>query len=406
MEQLDSARLPGRRRRTQLASVAVAGALAATMTLTACSSSKGGTGAGGGTGNTQTGKQSPQQAVFTALDNVGKQSGVRLTLSLPLSVSQIQDLNKSTSSTTMPAAEAQALSTGSIFFSVSTGQGEALDSKQASSDKANSIDLGLNISGNTPIEIRYTNQALYIHAQIAQLLSDVGQSNNASAAKVASTLQAADQYVPGLGALGQGKWVEISKQSLQSLSPYLKQLQQQAQQQTGGSTPTTLSQSELKSIFGQLAADFRSAAQANMTVAQMGNSGGRTEYSATINASGFATTILPKLQQDLASIPGFGSISSSQIAKAQQSIKPGQSAVLNLYVSDNKLSEADLDVTQFMKTNKPSYAVPVRLAIDNPGTISAPSGAVQLDLSKLPTLLQGLLGGGLGSSSSSASTSG
>ncbi|HET6963280.1 MAG TPA: hypothetical protein VFH58_00820 [Acidimicrobiales bacterium] len=400
MEKLDPARMPSRRLGMRLTSVATAGALAATLGLAACSSSKGkASGGGGGTGNTQTGKESPQQAVTTAFGNVGKESGVRLTFSLPLSVDQIQQLNKSTSSTTMPPAAAEALSSGSIFFSVSTGHGEALNSQQAATDKDNSVDLGFTVKGNTPVEIRYVGQALYIHADIAQVLSDVGQANNASAAKVGSTLQQADQFVPGLGALGQGKWVELSKQSIQSLQPYLKQLQQQAQQSTGSTSETTLSQAQIRSVLGKLEADLRTAINGNVTFASLGNSNGRTEYSATANVSGFANSILPLIQRDLSSLPGFGSMTSNDISKAQKSIPPGQTAVVNLYVSNNKLSEADLDVTQFMKTNKPSFPVPVRMAVDNPGQIAAPPGATQLDLSKLPTLLQGLMGG-LGSKTS------
>lgn len=401
MEQLDRPGMPSRRRGMRLVSVATAGAVAATLSLAACSSSKS-SGSPGGTGNTQTGSKSPQQAVYTAFGNVGKESGVRLTLSLPLSASQIQELGKSSSSPTMPPAEAQAISSGSIFLSVATGHGEALGSQQAAGDKDNSVDLGLTINGNTPLELRYVGQALYLHAQIAQLLSDVGQSNNASASKVGSMLQMADQYVPGLAALGQGKWVELSKQSLAALQPYLKQLEQQGQRPGGSSTATTVSQAQIRSTLTKLEADLKAAANGHVTYADLGHANGRTEYSATVDVSGFANSILPLLQRDLSGLPGVGSITSNDIAKAQRSIPPGQTAVADLYVSNNKLSEADLDVSQFMKKNKPSFAVPLRLAIDNPGQIAAPPGAVPLNLSKLPTLLQGLLGG-LGASPTNSS---
>src|SRR5262249_30767910 len=158
----------------------------------------------------------PKQAVGQSVGSLPDQSSLSVRVSLGLTEAQVQQLASKEGGSGMSATQAKALSQGSIFFDIQTGHGEKLSSAQTQTDSANKYDFGLQIGSDVPIEVRYLDQNLYVRAQVSELLSDVGSSTNADS--VQSSLQQADQFVPGLAALGKGDWVEVSHASLQSLS--------------------------------------------------------------------------------------------------------------------------------------------------------------------------------------------
>ncbi|MDE3204205.1 MAG: hypothetical protein KGQ66_08265 [Acidobacteriota bacterium] len=361
-------------------SAVTAGALVATFGLAACGANKS---AGGNT----TSSQSPQQAVQSAVTKLGSQSSLELAFSLPITQSQAEQLHSANSKGPTPA-EAQALTTGQFFVTEATGHGEALDSPQAATDQLNSVDVGLSFgTNNTPLELRYVAQNLFLRVQVSQLLSDVGQPSSAAASRFTSGLNQISSYVPGLGDLAQGKWVEVSHASLQPLEGLLKQSQ--------ASGSSSLSQTQMRTLRN----DVLSSIQANSAVSSLAPSNGRDGYSVTVNVSGMLSTLVPQIQSTLSSLPGLGAQASNAFSKAKNAIPAGKSAVIDVYTSGGKLTEADLDLNQFAR-QKMSFPVPVRLTISSPGAPTAPAGATNLDLSKLPTLLGGLLGS-LGHSSSS-----
>jgi hypothetical protein len=377
------------RRSARVTTVLAAGALG-TLALAACSSgAKNGTGA---TGNTKTASESPAQAVTAALHELGNQSSLSVTLSLPITAAQAQQLGGKRGSSSLTPSELQALTSGSIFFDVATGGGEPLNSKQAQTDGKNSIDLGLTVKGNTPVEIKYVDQNLYARLQVSQLLTDIGENPSAGHG-FTSVLALAGQYIPGLSALGQGNWVEVSHQSLVALEPALKHLMQPAQSSGSNTSASTLNPQQTRSAVLKLVGDLESALKTNTTFTNGSNVSGRTEYTATVDVSAVANAAIPILERDLQAIPQIGSSISGKLGQAQSKIKPGMTASADLYVRSGKLSEVDVDVAQFATKDKPSFQVPLRLAFGNPGSISAPTGATQLDTSKLPLVLGGLLGG-------------
>ena len=369
----------------------LAGAIAvgAALTLAGCSSG----GHGSAAGNI-TSTMTPEQAVATAVKNLGDQSSVEMVFSLGLTAAQIQQLGGSSSGGSgsggsgPTAAEAQAISSGSIFITASTGHGEGLTSTAAQTDSQRSFDMGLTIGSDTPFEVRYVDQNLYLRAQIQKLLSDVGQSST-SASKFTSEVNSLNSFVPGLSSLAAGDWVEISHASLDSLGSTLKQAA------GSGSSVPSISVSQMVKLAGQLVG----ALKTNSTFTSLGSSGGRDEYSMTLNVSGFASNALSILQTFYSSIPVVGSKIGSTLSQAQSKIPAGLSAVTDLYVSGSRLSEADLDANQFK--HKYSFAIPVKVVFSSPGAPSSPSGATALDLSKLPSLLGNLLGG-LGKTSAGA----
>ncbi len=361
-------------------SAVTVGALVATFGLAACGANK-------SAGGRATSSQSPQQAVQSAVTKLGSQSSLELAFSLPITQSQAEQLHSANSKAPTPA-EAQALTTGQFFLTEATGHGEALDSPKALTDQLNSLDAGLSFgSNNTPLEFRYVAQNLFLRVQVQQLLSDVGQPSSGAASRFTKGLNQLSSYIPGLGDLAQGKWVEVSHASLLPLEGLLEQSQ--------ASGSSSLSQTQMRTLRNEVL----SSIQANSTASSLTPSNGRGGYSVTVNVSGMLTTLLPQLQSTISSLPGFSSQASKAFSKAKNAIPAGKSAVIDVYTSGGKLTEADLDLNQFAN-HKMSFPVPVRMAISSPGAPTAPSGATNLDLSKLPTLLGGLLGS-LGHSSSS-----
>lgn len=317
-------------------------------------------------------------AVSDAFSNLGKQSSLSLQFSLGVTPAQAQQLDKSITS-----QQAQAILTGSVFLDVQTGHGEALDSTQAQTDSDSTFDAGLQIGSSTPVELRYVAQNIYAKADISSVVSTLGLPDS-DAAKVQSALQSADAYVPGLSALGQGQWVEISHASLQPFLDLLKG-----------------SGSQTSSSINKLGSDLAAAFKSNTTFKDAGTSGGRTHYQMITAIQPFVQQAVTALSSDLTSLPGGSAIAGklfSALSKDVTKIPANLTTTVDLYVQNNQAQEIDFDLNQF--ENKYAFPVPLKLVIGSWTGTTAPSGATPLDLSKLPQLLGGLVGKlGLGSTS-------
>ncbi len=342
-------------------------------------------------------KLTTKQAVGNSLSTLQDQSSISLAFSVGLTPSQITQLADAHGGSGIPPQVAQTLSESSIVLSFATGSGEELKSKQTEKDHSDRVDFGLKIGSSMPVEIRYVGQALYARVQLTQLLSDFGQGPS-TAAGLQSALQKGNQYVPGLDALGQGKWVSVTKASLAPLLAIFKQLESSA---LGKSSVSQYRTSAL-----QLVGDLKTAFRDNATYTNAGTSGGRTKYDVSVALQSLIQQAGTALQTFMGSLPGVGNkISNADISKAASHV-PSQ-AQLQLYVKNNRAEEVDVDINQFLPAkDKAPFQIPVRLVIGQPGTISAPSGATQLDLSKIGTLISGMLGGlASGGFSSSSGTS-
>ncbi len=381
-------------RGTRARSVIIIGTVTATLGLTACSSSgaKGGAGSSG-PANAVTSNQPPQQAVASAVSQVGSQSDIKLSLSLDLTQAQAEAI-KDGNGKTPSKAQAHALSTGSFFATVATGNGEAFDSTQARTDPRNSYALGLTFGGDTPVEFRYVDQNIYLHLDAQKLMTDVGEPAS-TAGKITSELSQLNSFVPGMTALAQGQWVEITQAALQPLSAQLKQLGTSAA--GGSSTPNSAA---IGSQVLKLRTEVLAAIQANSAVAGLSTQRGQDEYRVTVNVSNMISTLVPEIQSTLSSIPGFGSQASSAFDKIKAQVPAGKSAVIDVFVDHGGLTEADVDLNQF--NGKLGMPVPLQIKISSPRPVSAPPAPTQLDLSKLPLVLGGLLGS-LGKGSGGAS---
>lgn len=344
---------------------AVSGTAAAALALAACSSNP----------NSAISKLPPAQAVSQSVGGLTAQPAIEVRLSLGVTAAQAQQLSKSS------GPKAGALSQGTLFLVAASGHGENLDSSQAATDTSDSFDLGLQLPSGTPVELRYVGQALYLKADLPSLYRAMGQSPT-RAQQFQNTLDQADTYVPGLKALGQGQWVEASQQSLQSLNAILKQY-------LGGSASIDVS-GTLQKLLQQVQTSLLD----NATFQNLGNQGGRTEYAMTVKVRSFLNQLLPAVQNDVNGLipAGLGSRLTTPLGQEAGKVPARQTAVADLYVSGDKLQEADVDLTQFAGAHRPSFPVPLKAVFSTPSAVKAPAGAVPIDLSKLPSLLQGLMG--------------
>jgi len=327
-------------------------------------------------------KITTERAVSNSFGGLETQSGVSVKVSLGVTAAQLEQIATTLGgkSDTMTPQLATTLVDSSIDVDFATGHGENLNSKDARTDTANQFDFALQIGDASPVEIRYLDQTIYLHADIPTLLSDFGEPSS-DASSFQSDLQSANSYVPGITALGQGQWVSAQTAAFSSLLKDLKTA-------VPGLRPSSSSQ-----MLGQI----RSALKSNATFTNEGDHGGRTEYLVSVAAHNFVQQVESDLPSSLASLPGASDITKG-LTKLDTQIPAGQTVAFDLWVSNNRAQEIDLDLNQFK--HKFSFPVPLRIVLGSGTPVSAPQGATALDLSKISNLLGGFLGG-LGSSSSS-----
>jgi hypothetical protein len=374
MEHVAERAKPARSRTARAGWAIATAALATGLTLAACGSLSQSGAAG----------QTPQQDVTAAIAALGRQSSVTVRMSIPMTSAQARQLLDKDGATITPAM-AQAVSTGSVVLTERTGHGEAIDSDQAQADQANSYAVTVNVGADVPLDVRYVDQSLYVRMDASQLATDTGQSPS-QASRMQHGLAQANTFVPGLSALGQDKWVEASNSTLASLLPILKLAESEVP------NPADLAASATK-----LGADLGRAVSASSSFARTAGSGDGDGYSVTVDAHKLLTTAAPDIQSTLGSIPEIGASVTSAINKAESSIPAGQRVAVHVEVTNGVLHQVDMDLNQLTGSQKGGSPVPLRLVFSTPGTVSAPAGAVQLDFSKLPSLLQGLMGGSSGS---------
>ncbi|MGC8512771.1 MAG: hypothetical protein ACP5P1_07030 [Acidimicrobiales bacterium] len=323
---------------------------------------------------------SASSALAASIGALGNQSSVEARFSIDVTAKQAAEIAGKAGSASSASAMGKALSSGSIFFAEQSGNGEPLDSKTAASDSANSYDFGISFGSSTPVEVRYVGQALYLHLQASELAADLGEPASA-AAPVNSELVKLNAEVPGLATLASGGWVEISKSALSPLIGDLKSL---------GTSGSSAGPAKSISNLVNLRTSVLAAIKANSTVTSLGSTGGRQEYAVAVQAKALASSIDTTLNSASGMVPSVGN-KLGGLSKSLASIPSNLVVTIDAYTSAGKLAEADVDLDQFFTTNKPSFPVPLQMTITST-SITAPSGATELNLSNLPSLVGGLLG--------------
>jgi hypothetical protein len=323
-----------------------------------------------------------ERAAGDAFGQALAQPGLNLQISLGVTPNQLLQMNSDDhGSRRFTAQDASALAHTALVINVYPGHGESTDSKQFARDPNNQLELAVRVRGAQPVDVRDLGSTLYARADLPTLLADLGQPRGA-AARVQQALRQADQYLPGLAALGQGRWVSADSQEL---APLLK---------LGGLA--TANNSPNPAGAAALMQDLQSALDNNSSSVNLGKQGGRTEYRITLQAR----TILRQLSGDLSSLAGNTSIpgaSSFSSLMTQGLAKSPKTVTVQLWVKDNKVQELDLDVNQF--AHRYPFPVPVRVLIGPGSRVKAPASATPLQISGIAGLLGGL--DGLGGSSRS-----
>ena len=320
-------------------------------------------------------KVTPTQAVSKGFGGVVAQSGFNIKVSLGVTAQQLEQIATTLggSGSKLTPQIASTLTDTSIDVDFETGHGENIDSKQARTDRDDQFDFAVQIDGAAPLEIRYVDSTIYLHADLPTLLSDFGQPSSA-ATKFQSDLQSANSYVPGITALGQGQWVSAQTSAL---APLLKDVK------TGYSAASS-------TVSLKLVDQLRAALDANSTYVNEGTNGGRTEYAVTVAVHSFVQQAGADLSSSLSSLPDASDVTKGLTAM-ESKIPASQTAVFDLYVSNNRVQEIVIDLNQFK--HKFSFAVPLQIQFSSGSPVTIPQGATALNLSKLSSLLGGLLGG-------------
>lgn len=370
----------GVRRNPKVLRAAAALAVTGAVGLTACSS-------GGASHAT------PISSVQSAIQELGKQSSLQMSFSLPITPAQWDQVNSAGSGTgLLPQNLAKGLSQRSTFLIVQTGHGEAITSAEADTDAANAYAVGMNIGSNTPIDIRYVGQNLYVLCNIDQLANDYGLPASIHASIKQSLKQSLNRIlpiIPGLNALLDGRWVKIPHASVQQILSLLKATESR---QFGGSFRSVpQARQSVQRLMDQVATILKNGTDVN----QIGNTGGETHYTATLHINTVFSQLELPVEQFLSSLGSKASAARSLVksgwASQAAKIPPNTTAVVDLYTQSGDLAGVSIDVNQFATgKNKVSFPLPETLKFSSPPILSAPTGATPINLSNLPSILQQL----------------
>jgi hypothetical protein len=328
-------------RRTLTAIMATALAL---MLLAAC-------------GNSGNGGNTPQK-VQAALQNTAKQSGVQLTLSLQGSQSAFAD----NGSSTLTPAQEQAILNSQVVVTVQAAKGTSL----ANAGTGGELALGLSHEGTTLAEIRIVGSTLYAQIDLHALTSayDLDQGK---VAQFRSQLDKLGSQVGGLQALDSGKWVSIDIDLVDQFA------------ETLGVTLPSAPQLVAR-IVGAL---FNTLAQSN-SIQPIGSQ----QAQLTVNSQ----QLVSALAQAVSATPGMSSLNqqtNNLSQRAHDAVPANKSATVNVTVGGTIISNLELPLNQFDTNHQLNGQASANIAVARSRSVTAPSGAVPINLAQMIHALQG-----------------
>jgi len=288
--------------------------------------------------------------------------GLQITFSLGVSAAQLQHMVDSTGGS-LTAAQANALTTGSLVVDLHSRDGAPLSKlvgTSASGDEAE--DMALRIGADTPVEFREIGTTAYLRVQASQLLSDVGEAP-AGAASFQSTLNRADAFLPGLAALGQGRWVSTDLDALRKAVP------------AAGAAPDPAAMEQFRQAFG-------AAFAASTHWASDGTEAGRQHFTATVDVRPLVDALIDAEGRAAGTaVPGLAGQLSALRARIDAGIPAGTTTRVEVYATGGTVEEVDLDLKQF--SAQIPAALPVRMVFGPGAAVVAPAGATSIDLATL-----------------------
>ncbi len=322
--------------RTRFVAVALAAVLS-TVGLVACGSS-----------NSTT---SPQ-AVQSALKATANQSGLQLSVSLQGSPSDFS----SNGNSSLTSSQEQAILNSRLVLAVHAASGTTL----ANAGVGGELNFSLSEGGNTLVELRVVGSTLFARVDIQQLTTtyslDKGQ-----VAQFRSRLAQLGSQVQGLGALNSGQWVSLDVKLLNQFT------------QTIGVTLPSLPQ-----LVGRVVGAFFNALAQSKNI----TSAGAGKAQITVNAQQLVTA----LAQAVAATPGMSALSSQVNGLAQRAhaaVPANKSGNVVVTVNSGIVSNLELSLNQFDTSHTLTGPASANMAVAKAGAVSAPSGAVPINISQL-----------------------
>jgi hypothetical protein len=330
--------------RSRTLAVTIAAALTLTL-LAAC-------------GNSNSSSNSPH-AVQAALKNTANQSGLALTLSLKGSPSVFSD----NGSSTLTATQKQAILDSEMVLTVHAAKG----TKLVNAGTGGELALALNQNGGKPfLEVRVVGTQLYAQVDIDKLTSVYGLDKG-SVARFRTQLETLGKQVQGLPALDNDKWVSVDINLVNQLASI-----------AGVTLPS------VPQLVARIVGAFFSALSQSTSI-QPTKAG---QAQVTFNAQQLVTTVA----QAVASTPGMSGLdkqASHLSQKAHDAVPANKSATATVTVSGGIASNLLVGINQFDTKQQMKGTASANMAISKSGAVSAPSGAVPLNISQLIHAFEG-----------------
>jgi hypothetical protein len=306
------------------------------------------------------GSKTSPQAVQSALKGTANQSALELTLSLQGKQSDFSN----SSDSGLTSAQEQAIIESTLAVTVHAAKGTSL----AHAGNGGELALTLAKGGNTLVELRLVGSTLFARVDIPQLTTAY-HLDSGKVAQFRSQLQRLGSQVEGLNALNEGKWVSLD----------IKLIDQFAE--TAGVTLPSAPQ-----LVGRIVGSFFNTL-AETKRADISSTGNDTAQM-IVNAQQLVTA----LAQAVASTPGMSSLSkqvNSLSQRAHDAVPSNKSANVIVTVGNGIVSNLELPLNQFDTKNTLKGPVSANLAVARAGSVSAPSGAVAVNLPQLLHAFEG-----------------
>jgi hypothetical protein len=350
----------------------VAGTLAGlTLAVAACSSSSSKKASGTSSSvSSSGGSATPAQQLTDGVQSYGKDGSGTVTLSLFGSAADFDALSTSASTAKDVAIANKLIPTSSL----------ALSFEKGSTPSNGSADVDIKINNeDKAVDLVVAKQTIFLRADV----KGIGSATGSDTSKLTSEANAIAAELPFVSSLLAGKYVSLDLKSLSGL-----------EKQFGGSTTTvaggsssTIASSQVEQILSKL----RSALVTDTQITKVGSDSVGDHYQVVVQ---------PKLlAQSLAgSLSSIAGPLSSQLGNVNKDINniPDKPVTVDAWLSSGKLKQIELDLRQFHQgANPPANPVGIKAELGSEkGSISAPSGATPVDLSKIMGLLGGALSGG------------
>jgi hypothetical protein len=325
-----------------LSRLSTATALGAVLAVAGC----------GGSGGTPA---TPQGELVASVSKLGEAGTVTTTIQLQTTAAALKGIARA-GGNTLSADAANGLVSAQLVIETQKGGGGH------SAFAVRAID-----GGQTLVELRVVGDTIYLQGDVNAILTLAHKRSD-----LASLQTEAAQLPPFAKALLDGKWVSLNAAALSGLAG-----------QVGGPTGSADA-----SQGPRLLAELKGVLSRDVTVTKLGTDSRGDHLMVTGDANKLAADIKSSIAS---SVPGGGALTD------RLTVGAGSSRVVTLeaWVKDGALTELSLDLAQFAPKDKvPGGAtLPLTMTFDQSGDdISAPAGAVSIDLTQLGGLLSVLTG--------------